>query len=62
MDKDEELTVPRNRTKMLRKEPEHFQKKTSKIMIFDCFARLWRFEHISLVRTPIDAIQDVPES
>jgi hypothetical protein len=41
---------------------EHFRKKTSKRSIFDCFARLWRFGHISLVRTPIDAIQDVPES
>ena len=40
---------------------EHFRKKTSKRKFFDCFARLWRFEHISLVRTPIYAIQDVPE-
>ena len=56
-DKNEELTVPRNRAKMLRKESEHFRKKTGKRRIFDCFARLWRFEHISLVRTPIDGFK-----
>ena len=60
--KDEEIAEPINRAKMLRKESEHFRKKTSKKRIFDNFARLWRLEHISLVRTPIDAIQDVPES
>ena len=37
-------------------------RKRAKESFFDCFARLWRFGHISLVRTPIDAIQDVPES
>ena len=60
-DKDEELTVTGNRAKMQKKESKHFQKKTSKRRIFDRFARLWRFGHISLVRTPIDAIQDVTE-
>ena len=40
---------------------KHFRKKTSKRSIFDCFVRLWHFGHISLVRTSIDAIQDVPE-
>ena len=59
--KEEEITEPSNRAKMLRKESEHFRKKTSKRRIFDSFARPWCFEHISLVRTPIDAIQDVPE-
>ena len=46
---------------MIRKESEHFRKKTSKRRIFESFARPWRFEHISLIRTLIDAIRDVPE-
>ena len=41
---------------------EHFRKKTSKRRIFDYFVQLWRFRHISFVRTPIDVIQDVSES
>ncbi|KAJ9542604.1 hypothetical protein OSB04_029110 [Centaurea solstitialis] len=37
---------------------EDFRKKTSKRRNLDSFARLWRFEHISLTRAPIYAIQD----
>ena len=37
-----------------------YSEETSKKRIFD--SSLWHFEHISLVRSPIDAIQDVQES